>query len=501
MSLISFWVHVYKNDTHIVKQIMTTHVVGTGIKQTSRHKEYHPACIKGSGCTNPTLFTQYESCSKNWDRPMRDWWKDSNQKNSLVAAIPNCEWPDPKLCDIGKGPKGEDPLTYGPGLGATWDKVAPNLKCTYDLDKIITQNQIDSYIQKFGHNDQVMQKFCGQIQKKHCPIDPATNKEMLECTRVTQTSAASTTCKNWFNNELVTKPGIRDAFISSVCGDPKHPDLAECKCADRGLDDIYNMVTKGQEFNDGCWFSPCKTTSHNLISSDMLSPTCPDEVCQQVLQVVDANSVDIKDITSSISCPPPAHKQKYSCGDNGQCELSDCDGTEEENCFVKKSACQNTCIKSAYTCDKTENTCTAIKCDPSTHTNCSETEEKCMATCNPDAKMYKCIDNECHLRQCDPTTDETCHTDKSECQKNCKKPVVDKKTTTYSCVDKKCTNTKCNESDANCYSNSDACAKECESVGLPEWVIWVIVAGVVAVVAIIVTAVLLSRKSSGVLNL
>ena len=54
---------------------------------------------------------------------------------------------NPGECGIGKSSKGADPFKR-----VVWNKVAPNVTCTFDADKIDTTQQVDRFIQIFGSN-------------------------------------------------------------------------------------------------------------------------------------------------------------------------------------------------------------------------------------------------------------------------------------------------------------------------------------------------------------
>lgn len=270
---------------------MGEHIIGR-LDQKNRKNLYEPG---GDVCTCGycSAFTGRRSCEKT--NNISDWEIDSRPCcGGICQSQPLCVHPDRDECFIGNDENKASPL-----LSYQWDGRAPRLKCTYDLNKISTRNQVQNFTDKFGLNNDVMAKFCTQ-KVTTCPFG------LKECSRLKSTTSEGDECRQWFEAQ---SSHVQDAAIQSYCLKNNTPD---CDCVNRFQSSVYNALKGAHIINDGCWYTPCTTRAKNLIPSQLLNPTCPDKMCQQIYDIVNAGNVTIKDVENVINCdfsgynPPPS---------------------------------------------------------------------------------------------------------------------------------------------------------------------------------------------------
>ena len=146
-----------------------------------------------------------------------------------------------------------------------------------------------------------MARLCQQLGKQCSTSSVCSNLQSL--------TEEGDECRNWFSKQPAD---TRDAIIANIC--LRYRDADECKCFLRNTDETYNVVKRSTPFNDGCWYPPCQQTSTNLVTSDLIKPTCPSNLCQIVFSELRNRDVQISDIQNAISCnfqtetppvPPP----------------------------------------------------------------------------------------------------------------------------------------------------------------------------------------------------
>ena len=260
-----------------------------GRKVQTHHGEYIPGPEFSCVCFNCSLFTPRYECNIT-DGIQDPTLRDETCCSGWCTSQPVCASPYYVSCDIGKSSKNEDPL-----LHVTWDVTPPNIKCIYDLDKIDTVAQATNFTSLFGPNDEIQNKICFQ------PVTKCANG-ITECSRIKSLDAGSDNCRLWYEN-LPPKTG--DAYMQSYC--IRHS-TKDCDCVLRSNNSSYNKLKGLHSYNDGCWFLSCSDSSKYFVPSDLRKPTCPTNICQIIIDVANAENVDIDDIKNDIVCnfdPPP----------------------------------------------------------------------------------------------------------------------------------------------------------------------------------------------------
>lgn len=205
------------------------------------------------------------------------------------------------------------------------------VKCTYNINTINTPKKMETFLDIWKNNDvdaeninpkdrqdnqdalfKVMQNYCSQIQTENCLPDPDTLEPIKRCSR--KFTVNEKICTQWYND---LEPKLKDTFNQVVCKQDKtkgdatnlDTDIRECKCINRDRYVTYKTTGKAQPINDGCWWLPCKNPGVNLISSDVLNPQCPDNICETAINISDVNeTVTINDIKNNIICGPKKPK-------------------------------------------------------------------------------------------------------------------------------------------------------------------------------------------------
>jgi hypothetical protein len=206
-------------------------------------------------------------------------------------------------CALGSK-QGQDEPTYrvdwAPGTGK-------RITCTYDMDKIVTPEQVQRYIDLFNPQpgdpsyDKLMMKMCS-MTSNHCMIDPTTKLLVDSCSKLTCTNddPMSKPCKTWYYS-MDTK--ARDAFIANHCA--SNTSLAECKCQNRTDMPVYVAVKPyiSDAIADACVFVPCKGSPVFLVNSQDAKPTCPAQLCEQIYNVQNVDGpVTIQNNQNYMAC-------------------------------------------------------------------------------------------------------------------------------------------------------------------------------------------------------
>lgn len=264
-----------------------------GRRVQTKHGEYTPVPPLYCECFNCSLFTPRYECEIT-DGIKDPTLRDETCCGGMCTSQPVCAKPFYVSCDIGKSSKNEDPL-----LHVTWDVTPPNIKCIYDLDKIDTIAQATNFASLFGTNDEIQNKMCFQ------PVTKCTNG-LAECSRIKSVDTGSDNCRLWYEN---LPPTIQDAYMQSYC--IRH-NTQDCDCVLRSNNTSYNKLKGLHSYNDGCWFLSCSDNLKYFVPSDLRKPTCPTNICQIIIDVANAEHVDIDDIKNDIVCnfgpqpsPPP----------------------------------------------------------------------------------------------------------------------------------------------------------------------------------------------------
>lgn len=204
--------------------------------------------------------------------------------SGFCTSQPICELANKGECNIGKSSKNEDPV-----IRAEWDGEYPNIKCIYDLDKIDTLEQIIKFTDYYGINNDVIAQTCFQ---------PETNcaNGLKECSRIKSLANGSDYCRLWYEN---LPAQTQDAYMESYC--IRH-NTQDCDCVLRSNKDSYNLLKGMHSYNDGCWFLPCADNLKYFVPSDLRKPTCPTNICQVIIDVANAEHVNIDDIKNDIVC-------------------------------------------------------------------------------------------------------------------------------------------------------------------------------------------------------
>lgn len=251
--------------------------------RTTQGKQNNQYVLGSCSCGACSVFTPKAGCLL--DKGVADWEIGTiSCCGGFCTAQPVCVHPDSTECDIGLSSKKENPL-----LEMGWDKIAPNIKCLYDVNKIDTNAQVIKFTDRFGVNNDLEASFCLQKVNK-CPDG------LTECSRVKSIDEGSGSCRVWFEN---LPQNARDAYMQSYCFEHNTKD---CDCVLRYKNKTYQDMKGAHQINDGCWFLPCSNNSRYFVPSQLKDPKCPDKLCQIIIDVAKAGNVNIQDIKNDMVC-------------------------------------------------------------------------------------------------------------------------------------------------------------------------------------------------------
>nr|QBK90553.1 MAG: entry-fusion-complex G9/A16 [Pithovirus LCPAC104] len=232
----------------------------------------------------------------------------------IAGILPKCSNLNPTICpNIAGGANStflNDDGNINPMLESS---VSPNtignVRCNYKLTEFKLVTDVQGWINKFGSGDptdindplnkKILPFFCSQ-SSRNCVIDPTTGKPMPKCTNLRNTGEAGRICRNWAN--ISANRDIVEATKQNACLINNTPD---CACMNRSGNRIYQIVKKGNPFNDGCWFIPCSNPETYIVPQELINPACPNNICQVINNIVDNSGTNINtgEIEQTISCP------------------------------------------------------------------------------------------------------------------------------------------------------------------------------------------------------
>jgi hypothetical protein len=202
----------------------------------------------------------------------------------------------------------------------------PNIVCTYDGTQVAaSETRVNNWLTSFGAlgsspSDTVklgfqtlMPLYCGQNSATH----NFSCTQGTQCSRVFQTPPPDSPihpCMSWYQGlqsqaeDSATAEGQLNAFISSYCG--AYPDSVECKCVQGLNDPLYATLAQTSNSVGGCWYAPCTGVGSatqfqptNVVPGRYGNPPCPTQVCNSVLQFVNANpTIQSSTFAQNIQC-------------------------------------------------------------------------------------------------------------------------------------------------------------------------------------------------------
>ena len=132
---------------------------------------------------------------------------------------------------------------------------------------------------------------------------------MKECSRLKSIGEGGNECRKWFEKQ---PSHVQDATIQNYC--LRH-NTEDCKCINRGYNRSYQAMKGAHAINDGCWYSACANRSGKyLVPSQLANPSCPDNLCQVLFDIVEDGNVSIDHVQNDITCkfdrnpPEPSSK-------------------------------------------------------------------------------------------------------------------------------------------------------------------------------------------------
>jgi len=230
--------------------------------------------------------------------------------NTCPAATSKrkCSKPNPNLCNIGNSSSGQDPF-----IDVTWgrkENIAiyepgyspPTIRCSYDINKIDTLEQINNYMNKSGSSeafDQMMELFCSK-ESNTCPRGPNSTQNMAKCSRLKSTDDAGQRCRGWLTKQ---NDKTKDNIIDNYC--LNYPNNEDCRCQNRANDNLYKETKSGNEIPDGCWYMPCSTGAYLQKGKDH----CPQNMCKVIYDMKKNNDIIMQNNSNTINCNFSTFKQ------------------------------------------------------------------------------------------------------------------------------------------------------------------------------------------------
>ena len=199
--------------------------------------------------------------------------------------------------------------------------------CKFDVNRILGGNKniddrfkmIMEWKKMFGEKDETyieaMKQLCSEPNDQDCQYDVNRAGRPPKCSWLHSDTSIGRYCRKWFNaSELNSK--THDAIIDTICqgmDEKKLVDKPECLCYARNYNPVYDAVKMASPIDDECWWLPCQDKNRFLIQSSMKPSQCNATLCNDVINVIQRNNVDISGNKFNISCnddPFPKKKTK-----------------------------------------------------------------------------------------------------------------------------------------------------------------------------------------------
>lgn len=275
----------------------TTVTVTATATQTNAFQPSTPG-ICDSTCTPDTPVAQ---CQVNQ-------WQSGTMTcgGGMCPSQPICSSADISVCPVFGGNKAT----------AVSFTTAPQVQCTYNLAPFNSVSAIQDWQTQYGndttYNQVLMPYFCSQPSsncgKTNSGITPGT------CSRFLSNDLEGSMCRAWQNDpDNSGNLQLADSAMQTYC--KNNPTVLDCGCINRDKNKVYTNFKQYAPINDGCWFTPCKTTLGNLVPSTLKNPTCPANFCDPIVKGFNETQkyyIPAADVASNIVCPieTPPNQQK-----------------------------------------------------------------------------------------------------------------------------------------------------------------------------------------------
>lgn len=263
---------------------MARHVIVLFKKQTSRATTY-----KSHDCYDSLFYCYEETVPCGYTDGVQDPVVGTIACNTGCVGQNLCLKPDPAEGDIGLSSSGLNPL-----IDISWDLVPYNIKCSYDLDRIDNELQINAIKNKFPSEqfNHIMRAFCTQ-KSTSCLIG------RTECSRLTANDTSGEMCREWLGS-ISTE--LQDSVKREYCIKNNTDD---CKCINRSRQSDFNELKNGMNAQTlssaRCWYKPCDDNSNILLDSEQ-KQECRANICQNIIEAHASGNIDINNNTSSLNC-------------------------------------------------------------------------------------------------------------------------------------------------------------------------------------------------------
>jgi preprotein translocase subunit SecG len=185
---------------------------------------------------------------------------------------------------IGVSEMGEEPASQ-PMKWLNAEGACDQAQCTYDTRKLDSLDQINKWSQAYGTDNDgyktLVSHYCAKDTNSMCPNNIA-GQAMNRCSRMLSRDPNYDICRALNNTYNQYTDNIKVDYCSMF------PSGSDCYCINRQSNEDYKTVKQYYPINDKCWWLPCGSLTNTLIDSGIHnSDQCPDNICQQVLEIKD----------------------------------------------------------------------------------------------------------------------------------------------------------------------------------------------------------------------
>jgi len=266
-------------------------------------------------CGSCSWFDQSTSCNNN-DFAV-DWEACCG---GLCRQTLKCLPPQEKVCSVSQ--------TNVEFVKASWSSSNPNdvsktpdLVCTYDKTKF-TPESLVAYRKKFGKDSkyfEILAILASRPATEKClnPVcQTSQDGSTMTCSSKDVASKCSSLSEDSHNGFLLRRElgFCSDAekmdIVKTVCG--RTADFDDCRCFNKLIvDSNYALLKKIHNYDDRCWYLPCvdSYSLSNYIQSNDIPTSCPNNMCQVIIDAARNQNVDISKIENTLNCSFAERKQ------------------------------------------------------------------------------------------------------------------------------------------------------------------------------------------------
>ena len=162
--------------------------------------------------------------------------------------------------------------------------------------------------------------------RKGCAPSEVGQPQATECTVLAERHSQASLGYKWYLDGLTDEGSTsQTSVVERICND--YPLLQECDCLAREERPNFNLFkTNFSTTSPICWYLPCSLPGDDRLVTPQQSRArddCNANVCQSIVNVVNSETVDLKDVQNTINCTAAQYEagMKAAAGKGGTTDV------------------------------------------------------------------------------------------------------------------------------------------------------------------------------------